>query len=233
MAQRLISKALAVGVIAAAVMSVTGAAHAEDNDPPVGTRTCIIEYVDKNGNTIRTETVPEGTVVGPFVCRRGDWTFNFWPFSALVSGSAGGLTLNPEGSVADAVLDIDTRGGGLEVRELGSVVERLLGEAPEEPGRAVVVTTERGELSQEDITALLGGREAPGVRILSTTYPRPDTTLGDLDESDGDGDGDGGVMAKKVVYRISKNWIFVGDVTCTTNKDGSKTCTIKGTIKRG
>jgi hypothetical protein len=225
----LISKVLAVGMIAGAIMSVTGAAHAEDNDPPVGTRTCIVEYIDEHGNTIRRETVPEGTVVGPFVCRRGDWTFNFWPFNALVAGSTGGLTLDQNGSVADAVLDVDTRDGGLEVRELVSIVERLLGETADSAGRAVVVATERGELLPEDLTALLGGREVPGVRILSTTYPRPDTTLGDLGGSD---DGSG-VTAKKVVYRISKNWIFVGDVTCTTNKNGTKTCTIRGTIQRG
>lgn len=225
----LISRALAVGIIAGAVMSLTGAAHAEDNDPTPGPATCIIEYVDQYGNTIRRETVPEGTVVGPFVCRRGNWTFNFWPFNALVSGSAGALSVDPKGFVADAVLDVDTRDGGLEVRELLSIVERLFNEAAESEGRAVVVTTERGELSAEDITALLGGRDVPGVRILSTAYPRPDTTLGDLGES---GDGSG-VMAKKVVYRISKNWIFVGDVTCKTNKDGSKTCTIRGTIQRG
>jgi hypothetical protein len=187
--------------------------------------------VDENGNTIRTEVVPEGTVIGPFICRRGQWTFDFWPFNALVSVSAAAITVDPNGFVADAVLDVDTRDGLLEVREMAGIVEELFAEPADFSGRAVVVNIadRREDLSVTEYAELLDGRDVPGVRILSAAAPMPESTLGDLSEG---GDGDG-VMAKKVVVRLSKNWIFVGDVTCRTNKDGSKTCTIKGTIKRG
>jgi hypothetical protein len=41
------------------------------------------------------------------------------------------------------------------------------------------------------------------------------------------------VSEKKVVIRLSKNWVFRGDINCRTRADGSKVCTIRGTISRG
>lgn len=231
MAQRLLSKALAVGVIAGAIMSAGGVALAEDDGPPSGGKGCLVEIVDANGNTIGFEVVPEGTVISLFHCRGGEWHFGWFPFDALVSGSTDQVTVDEKGLVKDAVLEVDTRDGDLAVREMLSVVERLFDEAVDAPGKAAVVTftDRRGELSPEEIGALLDGRDVAGVKVLALGDPRPEETINDLDE----GSGGGGVMERKVVVRISKNWIFVGDVTCTTNKDGSQTCTIKGTIKRG
>lgn len=233
MAQRLLSKALAVGLIAGAVMSAGGVALAEDNDPPPGGKGCLVEIVNDHGETIGYEVVPEGTVISLFHCAGGEWRFGWFPFDALVSGGTGQISTDGKGSVKDAVLDVDTREGDLQVREMQAVVETLFEERVQAPGKAAVVTftDRRDELSAQEYAALLEGKDVRGVKVLALTDPRPDETINDL--NDGGGAGGGGVMERKVVVRLSKNWIFVGDVTCTTNKDGTKTCTIKGTIKRG
>ena len=36
---------------------------------------CLVENVDANGNTVSTSTVPEGTRIGLFYCKNGEWRF--------------------------------------------------------------------------------------------------------------------------------------------------------------
>ncbi len=40
-----------------------------------GGRGCEVENVDANGNTTSTSTVPEGTRIGLFYCKNGEWRF--------------------------------------------------------------------------------------------------------------------------------------------------------------
>ncbi|MFE9206775.1 hypothetical protein [Micromonospora sp. NPDC007230] len=236
MAQRTISRALAVGVIASAIMSAAGPARAQDDRPAEPKKGCVIEYVDDNGKTIGKKTVPHGTKLGGgvFTCNDGLWEFFWIPFEAVVSGTADTVVVDVKEQVKDVIgVQVDTREGRIQVREMLSVVERLYGQAVREPGGAVVMDTSgrEEELTADELTALFDGREVPGVRVLATAQPGLETTLGELGELGGGSDDGTGVMARKVAIRLwgTKYW-FVGTITCKKLPNGDQNCEIRGKI---
>ncbi len=57
------------------VPALGAAAESKDTGPSTSGRGCTVENVDDNGNTVSTSTVPEGTRVGLFYCKNGEWKF--------------------------------------------------------------------------------------------------------------------------------------------------------------
>jgi hypothetical protein len=222
------SRVLAVGMVAGAIVSATGPAFAADDKPAPKGKDCVVENVDDNGNTVSTSTVPEGTVVGVFHCSGGEWKFGWYPFDAFVSGTAGPLAVNTSGLVEGAVLNVDTREGKLAVREIQSVVEKAFDEPLATPDKAIVVADRGTDLSAGEIEALLAGKDVDGVKLLATVQPKPEHSINDLNDSADSAD----ASARKVIIRLGGGWVFVGDITCKRNSDGTLTCKITGKIIR-
>jgi hypothetical protein len=236
MAQRTIIRTLATGMIATAILSAAGPARAQDDKPDGPKKGCVIEYVDDNGKTIGKKTVPHGTKLGGgvFTCNDGAWEFFWIPFEAVVSGTADTIVVDAKEEIKDVVgVEVDTREGGIQVREMLSVVERLYGQPAREPGAALVLDTAGHEedLTADELATLYDGRDVPGVRVLATAQPGLETTLGELGEL-GDGNDDGtGVMARKVAIQLWKSsYWFVGTITCKKQPNGDEKCVIKGKI---
>ncbi|MEV6963949.1 hypothetical protein AB0M47_02460 [Hamadaea sp. NPDC051192] len=235
MAQRMLSRALAVGVIASAILSAAGSAYAQDDKPSDPKKGCVIEYVDDNGKTIGKKTVPHGTQLGGgvFTCNNGVWEFFWIPFEMVVSGTADTVVVDVREQVKDVLgVQVDTREGQLQVREMLSAVEYLYGERADEPGGALVLDTagREGDLTADELTALFDGGEVPGVRVLAAAKPGLETTLGELGELGGGDDGTG-VTARKIAIQLgtSRYW-FVGTVNCKKLPNGNQNCIINGTI---
>ncbi|WP_253763383.1 hypothetical protein [Hamadaea flava] len=231
----MLSRALAVGVIASAILSAAGSAYAQDDKPSDPKKGCVIEYVDDNGKTIGKKTVPHGTKLGGgvFTCNNGEWEFFWIPFETVVSGTADTVVVDVKEQVKDVLgVQVDTREGQLQVREMLSAVEYLYGERADEPGGALVLDTagREDDLTADDLTALFDGGEVTGVRVLAAAKPGLETTLGELGELGGGDDGTG-VMARKVAIQLygSRYW-FVGTINCKKLPNGNQSCVIDGSI---
>lgn len=88
---RTLAMAATLVVAAVGVPALGAAAEAKDTGPGTGGRGCTVENVDDNGNTVSTSTVPEGTRVGLFYCKNGEWKFG-----TVVLDSRAGV-LDPQG----------------------------------------------------------------------------------------------------------------------------------------
>lgn len=212
MAQRVLSKVLAAGVMASAILSSAAPATAQDNPPssPNG-KDCVVAVVDGNGNTIRYDTVPEGTVIGLFHCSGGEWRFGWFPFDSYVSGKTGLVHVDEKGSVTDAVLDVDAREGSLSVQEMQSVVEKLFGERVEETGPVYSIVTERDlELSAEELGAVADGRDVDGVKVVGSAEARPESTVRELGERAGGGE----QSDSRMVMRVAARWTVDITIRC-------------------
>jgi hypothetical protein len=64
-----------------AALAIAGAALAplpalaESKGGPTGGKGCLVENHDSQGNPTGTSTVPEGTRIGLFYCKNGEWKF--------------------------------------------------------------------------------------------------------------------------------------------------------------
>ena len=67
---RIRTLAIAATLVVASVGVPTLGAHAESKDTGTGAGGCIVEHEDGS-----TSTVPEGTRVGLFYCKNGEWKF--------------------------------------------------------------------------------------------------------------------------------------------------------------
>ncbi len=72
---RTLTMAATLVVAAVGVPALGAAAESKDTGPTTSGRGCTVENVDDNGNTVSTSTVPEGTRVGLFYCKNGEWKF--------------------------------------------------------------------------------------------------------------------------------------------------------------
>ena len=72
---RTLTMAATLVVAAVGVPALGAAAESKDTGPSTSGRGCTVEHVDDNGNTVSTSTVPEGTRVGLFYCKNGEWKF--------------------------------------------------------------------------------------------------------------------------------------------------------------
>ena len=67
---RTLTMAATLIVAAVGVPALGAAAESKDTGPGTGARGCIVEHEDGS-----TSTVPEGTRVGLFYCKNGEWKF--------------------------------------------------------------------------------------------------------------------------------------------------------------
>ena len=73
---RTLTMAATLIVAAVGVPALGAAAESKDTGPSTSGRGCTVEHVDDNGTTVGTSTVPEGTRVGLFYCKNGEWKFS-------------------------------------------------------------------------------------------------------------------------------------------------------------
>lgn len=73
---RVLAMASLVIVAAVGVPALGASAESKDSGSGSGAKKgCTVENVDDNGNTVSTSTVPEGTRIGLFYCKNGEWRF--------------------------------------------------------------------------------------------------------------------------------------------------------------
>ncbi len=89
---RTLTMAATLVVAAVGVPALGAAAESKDTGPTTSGRGCTVENVDDNGNTVSTSTVPEGTRVGLFYCKNGEWKFG-----TVVLDAQGGSS--PQGGI--------------------------------------------------------------------------------------------------------------------------------------
>ncbi len=87
---RTLTLAATLVVAAIGVPALGAAAEPKDTGPSTSSRGCPVEHVDDNGTTVSTSTVPEGTRVGLFYCKNGEWKFGTIVLDHLSGGSVQG-----------------------------------------------------------------------------------------------------------------------------------------------
>ncbi|SCG66312.1 hypothetical protein [Micromonospora halophytica] len=175
MVGRLRAGLVALGVVAAVLLSAPGVALAQDDKPtPPNPGDCAVENTDDKGNVTITY-VPEGSTFGLFHCRDGEWRFGWFPFDSEADAVADVISVDAAGvaTVDEAV--IDGRAGDLRTGEVKYILEAAGMSEPVAPDQAAVSVDGKPLYVTEDLTdettiadlADKAGTETPTVEFTS------------------------------------------------------------------
>lgn len=191
---------VALAVVLALGLSLPGVAAAEPKDPPKSSGCKVIVIVE--GGAYEA-TVAEGTKIGPYVCFGGRWLRTVLAHT----GYTDTVTVQPDGAVTIDNFTFDGP-GDLTMAEFTDVMYELAGVESEPVDRAVVATDNGTELTDEQVDALLEGKDAGDVKVLAVVdSPDPSVTFKDLGDKFGGGEPVQVIARKKGIFGRIWRWI--------------------------